>query len=266
MTDSIPIIQANNVSLKRKGLKVIDDISITLSPGDFHILLGPNGAGKSTLLNILSGDIDATQGEILFENKGIQTFSLNALAKKRTVLPQLNRLMFPMTVFEVCALGRTPFISSNIGVKLSKKDKGIITKVLKLLELESYKNRDYSRLSGGEKQRVQIARILCQQTPVLFLDEPLNALDIMHQLKVLELFQTMCKEGYSILCVMHDINLSLKYATKLSVLKSGKLLFQGDSEALRNSNKLGEAFDVQSYSADVNQLEFRLNDFSSLSE
>ena len=249
-----PVIKANNIHLRVKGKTIINDVSLVLSPGDFHVLLGPNGAGKSSLLNVMSGDKPVSDGQVLYNDRLISHWSLKDLSKTRAVLPQLNLFMFPMSVFEVCALGRTPFIRSN----LKSYDREIIAQVLTQLDLIEYRERDYSQLSGGEKQRVQIARILCQQTPVIFFDEPLNALDIMHQLKVLDLMKSLSLKGRSILCVMHDVNLALRYATSLSVLKAGSLLFQGTPSQLKISRKLDEALNVESYECDSREIGFRL--------
>ncbi len=220
---------------------VLNKVSLELAQGDIHMLLGPNGAGKSTLLKILSAEIQASFGEVRLQGKMLKQYSLQQLAQQRAVLSQLNHFMFPMTVYEVCALGRTPYM----GARLSQQDKSAIGKALELLELSSYSSKDYSNLSGGEQQRVHIARVLCQETPLLFLDEPLSALDIRYQFKLLDLLADFAKQGKTILCVMHDINLSLRYGSHLTFLKQGEVVFQGRPQEIDSAEMFERVYDVK---------------------
>lgn len=234
------VLAAKALSFTRDKKTTIDGVSLALKKGDFHIILGPNGAGKSTLLKILSGELKASAGEILLHGKAIQDYSLKALSKKRAVLPQLNKFIFPMSVYEVCALGRTPYMGS----KLNTEDKKFIDQALSACDLQTYAEKEYSKLSGGEQQRVQIARILCQNTELLLLDEPFSALDIRHQIQLMDLLVGLSQQGKTIVCIMHDINLALRYATELTFLKEGKLLFQGAPHLANQASLYQEVYGV----------------------
>lgn len=234
------MLAAKKISFVRDKKSLIDQVSIALDKGDFHVVLGPNGAGKSTLLKLLSGELTASAGDIMLDGKAIKHYSLKALSKKRAVLPQLTKFIFPMTVYEVCALGRTPYM----GTTLNAEDKQKIDEALALCDLQHYAQQDYSKLSGGEQQRVQIARILCQNTELLLLDEPFSALDIRHQIQVMELLEKLRSEGKIILCIMHDINLALRYATELSFLKEGKIIFQGKPAEANQPVLYEQVYDV----------------------
>lgn len=241
------VLTASSICLLRSDKRfpgqeaILNKVSLNLRQGDFHIVLGPNGAGKSTLLKILSGDSKVSSGEVLLDNKPLSSYSLKQLALKRAVLSQRYHFMFPMTVYEVCALGRTPYM----GTRLSQDDKRAIDEALTLLELQAHAHKDYSNLSGGEQQRVQIARVLCQETDLLFLDEPLSALDIRHQIKLLDLLKQFSQQGKTILCVMHDINLALRYASHLSFLKQGRVAFQGKAQEINNAAIIESIYGVQ---------------------
>lgn len=225
------LLEAKELYFKRDKKSILQDVSLQLNRGDLHIVLGPNGAGKSSLLKILSGELtgelsrelSGVSGSVVFDGKNLSDYSLKELAKKRAVLAQLNYFLFPMNVFEVCALGRTPYMGSSLNIE----DKKIINESLQAVELQDFTELAYSSLSGGEQQRVHIARILCQNTELLLLDEPVSALDIRFQIQLMNLLQRLVSEGKSVLCVMHDINLALRYATQLTFLKEGKIIFQG---------------------------------------
>jgi len=235
------LLDACALSFTRDKKKVINEVSLKLHKGDFHVVLGPNGEGKSTLLKLLAGELETNVGDIRFDGKKLNRFSLKELSKKRAVLPQLNQFLFPMSVYEVCALGRTPYMGSTLNLE----DKKIIEESLIAVDMWSYADQEYSKISGGEQQRVQIARILCQQTDLLLLDEPFTALDIKHQIELMELLVGLTCKGKTILCIMHDINFALRYASHLSFLKDGRLAFQGVPEDIKNAEVIESVYDVK---------------------
>lgn len=246
--DNSIVLAAEALSFERDNKKILNQVSLSLTKGDLHIVLGPNGAGKSTLIKLLSNELQPDTGSIQLGGKDLAEYSSKALSHYRAVLPQLRHLAFPMTVYEVCALGRTPYM----GASLESEDKKIIEESLLAVDMQAFSDQDYASLSGGEQQRVHIARVLCQSTEVLFLDEPLSALDIRHQIQVMNLLLTLRDKGKTILCIMHDLNLALRYASKLTFLKQGKVIFQG-SPAQANTPDLYE--ELYGVSAKVSQSE-----------
>ncbi len=181
------MIQALNITYQAKEKTLLRNASLTLDNGKITAILGSNGAGKSTLLKCLSGGLTPTNGSIMLEDKALQTYPLRDLAKKRAVLSQSPEIGFPFTVLEIVLMGRAPHQQNPI------KDHEIAIEALQLVDAANLKDRLLPTLSGGEQQRVHLARVLAQlweqQDCYLFLDEPTSALDIKHQHQVLELLK-----------------------------------------------------------------------------
>jgi len=242
------ILQALSLSFSGVGrranantdIKILDEVSVELNQGDFHILLGPNGAGKSSLIKVLAGLNEFESGNLVFGGKAIAEYSLAELAKKRAVLSQDSEVVFPVKVREVIALGRSPYA----GLSLSKADKRVVEEVISLMQLDEFSEQPVNLLSGGERKRVQIARVLCQDTELIYFDEPLNSLDVKYQLKVLELFRSLCKKGKTVVCAMHDLNLAFEFASHITLLKNGKVIIQGEVEQVTNKEVLESVYEV----------------------
>jgi len=192
-------------------------VSAEFHPGEFNMILGPNGSGKSTFLKIFSGEIHANEGNVFYAEKQIRTIKTDELAKYRAVMSQQPELSFPLTVDEVVMMGRYPHFNFNP----NKKDESICGEVMERMNLRSFSDRNYLTLSGGEKQRVQFARVLAQvwEQPqagyrYLFLDEPLASLDIKYQQEFLQVAREFVKTGTVLIAVLHDINLAIQYADR----------------------------------------------------
>ncbi len=244
MTKSAPFMKLENVSIKTSNGKVlVSEISYELQAGKVMVIIGPNGAGKSSLLKAIAGDITYS-GSI----------SINGLAeipklraRQVAVLPQLSLLNFPYRVSEVVGLARIPH---NTG---RKSDDQIIKDALELMDISFLTNRLYTELSGGEKQRVQLARVLaqvwnCEDAPnearLLLLDEPTTALDLGHQQQLMNAIRTLAQQGVTVVMVLHDINLAAHYAdTVLALLCSQQLAFGSVNEVITSAN-IRSLFDV----------------------
>lgn len=218
----------NNISLQRAGRRVLDQVNIRVAPGQVHALLGPNGAGKSSLLAVLAGDCPAT-GEVSINDQPIGTFGAAQLARRRAVLPQIDELRFGFRVREVVAMGTLPWPALSAGERAAW-----VAQSLALTSIEALAERRYTQLSGGERARVQLARVLCQlrfaaaeHCRVLLLDEPTAHLDLAHQQQCLRCIRQAADAGLAILVVMHDPNLALQYADIASVLSNGRCVAQG---------------------------------------
>lgn len=229
--------------------QIVNDISANFLPGEFTMILGPNGSGKSSFLKIFSGELKHYQGSIFYHRKKITSIKKEELAKTRAVMSQQAELSFPLSVEEVVMMGRYPHFEFNP----AKKDKAICEEVIERLNLSSFKDRNYITLSGGEKQRVQFARVLAQlwEEPkegyrYLFLDEPLNNLDISYQHEFLKTATEFARHKTVLVAVMHDINLALQYADKLLFFKEGKLIAQGQPETIVTPHLIEEVFAVKS--------------------
>ena len=221
------MIEIKHLSVRIDNKPVLTDINLTIAAGKVTALLGPNGAGKSTLLKSLCQETDIEAGKILLDNRPIHEWDRIELAKTLAVLPQHASLTFPFKVSEVVAMGLYPLsVSRSQGAE-------IVDQQLHRLDLLSLKHRSYPTLSGGEKQRVQLARVLTQlqqasRPPILLLDEPTSALDLAQQHRVLALAKALAHEqNYAVIIVLHDLNQASRYADNLVVLEQGQIVSQG---------------------------------------
>jgi iron complex transport system ATP-binding protein len=226
----------------------LSGIDLHFEPGKFNMVLGPNGSGKSTFLKIFSGEITGHQGTIFYGTQNIKNIKKEVLAKHRAVMSQQPELSFPLSVEEVVMMGRYPHFDLNPG----KKDIGICTEVMQRMNLVDFKFRNYLTLSGGEKQRVQFARVLAQvwETPAdgyryLFLDEPLASLDIKYQQQFLHLASTFADARTVLVAVIHDINLAIQYGDALFFLKNGELVAAGPPAGIVTEALVENVFNVQ---------------------
>jgi iron complex transport system ATP-binding protein len=221
-------LQLNNLTVAPWGNTLLEDINFTLEPGEVLGVIGPNGAGKTTLLNTIAGDIALHSGEYLVHGKPYREWERRSLAQKMAYLQQLSLLNFPYTVEEVILLGRSPH---DTGIT---HDREILEEVLQLADITDLRDRLYTRLSGGEKQRVQLARVFSQiwqqnamEGTLLLLDEPTTALDIQHQQGTADAIRKLTGKGCAVVLVVHDFNAIASLATQLLALKNGKQVAMG---------------------------------------
>ena len=241
------MLKTENIHYSIGKKSILNGISAAFNPGEFNMILGPNGSGKSTFLKIFSGEINKYNGSVFYGEEKITTLKKEELAKHRAVMSQQPELSFPLMVEEVVMMGRYPHFS----FAPNKRDESICNQVMERMNLISFKERNYLTLSGGEKQRVQYARVLAQiwGKPAeghryLFLDEPLTSLDINYQQEFLQIAREFTNEGTVLIAVMHDINLAIQYADKLFFLKEGKLIAHGSPKDIMHETLIKEVFNV----------------------
>lgn len=217
------VLSAKQVSMAYGKHKVLDDISIDIRAGQVTTLLGPNGAGKSTLLKLLCGEIPS-QCDIRYFGRSRQQWKPNDLAKRLGMLPQYSTLSFPFLAQEVVELGSIPLGLTN------QQTKELARKYMQITGVEHLGQRLYPSLSGGEKQRIHLARVLVQlehsdRQKILMLDEPTSALDLAHQHNTLKIARSLADENCcAVVVVLHDLNLAAQYSDRLIVLSQGKLV------------------------------------------
>lgn len=220
---------------------IVEEVSLELNPGEILAVLGPNGAGKSTFFKILSGDLKCKHGEIGYNGHDIHRLKSRELAEVRAVMPQHTQVNFPFTVQEVVELG---LISAKV-----KDAPKLIREVLEATNTEHLKGQVFNTLSGGEKQRVQLARVLVQiweNKPFpryLLLDEPTSSLDIAQQHAVLKILKTLKTRNIGILVILHELNLAAQYADKIALLKDGAIAKIGPVEEVLEERILAHVFD-----------------------
>ncbi|MFO8020012.1 MAG: ABC transporter ATP-binding protein [Promethearchaeia archaeon] len=207
---------------------VLNDINFQIPRGEFIGVVGPNGSGKSTLLKNIIGILEPQEGEIILNGKGLGDCSGREIAKKIGYVPQNNNRIFPTTVFDTVLMGRKPYINWME----TTHDKKIVAEALELLNLGEFALRHINELSGGERQKVFIARALVQQPEYFILDEPTNNLDLRHKLEVLNILEQFTEMNASVIVAIHDLNLALQFCKRIIILKKGRIFADGDKNVL----------------------------------
>ena len=236
-------LHVENVSFSYENQNIIEDIHLHVKKGEFVGLLGPNGSGKSTILKTLYRALDPDGGKVLLNDEDLLKMKIKRVAQEVGVVGQENDLPFDFKVEEIVGMGRNPYKRLFEGD--TKEDKAVVENALKQTGIEALAKRNYIQLSGGEKQRVLIARVLAQQTDLLILDEPTNHLDIYYQLQMFDLVKGL---GVTALAAIHDLNIAALYCDRLYVVKDGRLYKAGTPEEILTPEVI---FDVYGIRADV---------------
>lgn len=238
------MIKINNLSYAVGNKQILQNISLEAHPGQLLAIIGPNGAGKSTLLKLLCKEIKSPKGTIFIHNRDIHSYGYKELALYRSVLSQANEISINFKVDEMVMMGRYP----HFDVHPSAEDSDIVREVLRDMGITHLQDRDYYSLSGGEKQRVQLARVLAQiyhhPKGILFLDEPINGLDMQYQQIILEKAKEMAKRNFTVICILHDINFAMRYADKTLILKDGKRMDYGDPNVIITAETLLKTYNT----------------------
>ncbi|KRB61846.1 iron ABC transporter [Rhizobium sp. Root708] len=223
------MIEVSGVSIRLSGKTIVRNVAFVASAGKLTAIAGPNGSGKTTTMKAVSGELPY-DGSVRINESEVKSLAPWQLATARGVLPQASAISFPFTVREIVRIGLTSGLNKN-----PEKAERTTAKALAAVDLEGYEGRFYQQLSGGEQQRVQLARVLCQiSEPIvdgkpswLLLDEPVSSLDISHQLTIMRLARAFCDNGGGVIAVMHDLNLTALFADQILLMKSGELAAVG---------------------------------------
>jgi iron complex transport system ATP-binding protein len=222
---------------------ILHSVSLNVRGGELLALVGPNGAGKSTLIRVVSGVTPARAGEVLLDGANLLRSSPARRARSIAVVPQLIHLPDAFTVGEIVMLGRTPHLPLWGGE--GRKDCEIAWRAMRHTHIEALIDRRVDELSGGEQQRVVIARALTQEPRVLLLDEPTAHLDLKHQIAVLELIKSLAHEhGLAVLLTLHDLNLAALYADRIALMEEGRVVAQGAVGEVLTADRLSAVYGV----------------------
>lgn len=225
------------------GRKVIvDDVSISVDPGQTLGLIGPNGSGKSSLIRLLAGLRAPSSGEVMLGTRSMSGFSRRDLARRVAVVEQHSATEANVTVLDIVRLGRTPHRSALS--PWTSEDDGIVDEALHRVGLEDRRSQVWHTLSGGERQRVQLARALAQSPSFLILDEPTNHLDIQHQIEILRLVSEL---PVTTIVAIHDLNLAARFCDRLAVLSQGKLVASGTPLEILTEPMISDVFGVEAH-------------------
>jgi iron complex transport system ATP-binding protein len=231
-------ISATDVGVVIDGTAILSSVSIDIVAGEVLALVGPNGAGKSTLLAVLGGDVRASTGSVSLGGRGIHSYRHLELARLRSVLTQENQVSFPFTVAEVVAMGRSPWERTPS----RDDDETAIADAIEATDVAHLVARRYTSLSGGEKARVSLARVLAQRAATVFLDEPTAALDLRHQEEVMACARTLAASGIAVVVVLHDLSLAAAYADRVALIAGGSLRAVGTPAEVITADLVEEVY------------------------
>ena len=220
---------------------MLHDVCFTIGDNDFAGILGPNGSGKSTLIKCINRILKVKKGEILIDNKNVNSFDSRQLARIVSYVPQYTNNNNTSTVYEILELGRCPYINW----KLKSSDRDVIDKTIEDFHLQAFVNKQFSQLSGGEQQKIKIARALVQEPQVLLLDEPTNNLDLKHQVEVLSLLSDIVKSrGITVIMAIHDLNLAARFSLSVLLLSKGRIVDSGAPEEVINQQNVRDVYGI----------------------
>ncbi|MCP3974592.1 MAG: ATP-binding cassette domain-containing protein [bacterium] len=226
------LLLARELTYRVGDAHLLHGVDVSAKPGELVAVLGPNGAGKSTLINLLAGDLEPTSGEVVLGGDSISALDHRRLARLRAVLGQTRPNDNPFTVAEVVAMGAHSRRGSDMDLTL----------VMEAMDVAHLADRVVATLSGGEQTRVSLARVLVQATPLVLLDEPLAALDIAHQERVLKHLRVVCEEGRTVVAVFHDLNAAAGHADRFVLLSAGEVAAEGSADEVLDAEVLSRVY------------------------
>ena len=242
MVVNTKLFEVKNISFSYDGEEIFENISFSIDKGDVLCILGPNGTGKTTMIKCLNGLHDIESGDILINGKNIKKLSFKEISRHIGYIPQSHVPSFPFKVFDVVLMGRAPYL--NLTDSPKKEDVEIATDALKTLGIEYLKDKEYTNLSGGERQLVFLARVLCQKPDMLILDEPTSHLDFGNQIKLLEIIDNLSKSGLAIIMSSHFPDHAFLSSTKVAIMKDKKFIDFGTPDEVVNEENLKKAYSI----------------------
>ncbi|MFW5998886.1 MAG: ABC transporter ATP-binding protein [Bacillota bacterium] len=225
-------LNLNELNFSYNGTKILNNINLTLNKGEILSLIGPNGSGKTTLLKCINKILKPDSGIIKLNELNIENFSLKEMAQNLGYVPQEDQSRFPVTVFDAILMGRKPYIRW----KPSAEDLNIVKNIIQKLNIENISLKSINELSGGQKQKVLLGRVLAQKPEIILLDEPTSNLDLKHQLETLNIIKKLSRENISVIIAIHDLSLAERYSDKFVLLNKGKVFAAGGREIISEEN------------------------------
>lgn len=222
------------------GAEILAGVTLDIAYGRVLALVGPNGAGKSTLLSVLTGDAAPSAGTVELDGRPLAQWRARELSRARSVLLQSHQVAFSFTTADVVEMGRAPWINTE----RADDDDRLIAEALARADVSHLRDREFPSLSGGEKARVSLARVLAQDTPVVLLDEPTAALDLRHQEDVLRIARELAGEGRAVVVVLHDLSLAGAYADEVAVIDHGRLVAHGEPAEVLVEERIEEVYGI----------------------
>lgn len=239
------MIRIEHLSYSFGKQPILNDISLHVAQGSFTALLGPNGCGKTTLLRCIGGLLKPQSGTVILQGKELRDYNPRQLAQQLSFVRQQASTDFEFTAFDLVMMGRNPY-QKHLESE-SQSDRQLVEQCMRQTNTWHLRDSFPREMSGGELQRVMIARALAQSTPIMLLDEPTSNLDIAHQFDIMEMLSNICqRQGKTILLVVHDLNLALRYCPQAVLLHNYGIIAHGAIENVLTSNNIRTAFGIES--------------------
>lgn len=237
------IIDATPLSVRYPGAEglALDAVPLRLAPGELVAVVGPNGSGKTTLLRALLGTTPLSQGRVQIHGRPLTSWAARDLAREIGVVAQREEAVFPLRVRETVALGRYAHLGPVAAP--GEHDQRVVTEAMERADIVALADRRTDTLSGGEWQRVRIARALAQEPRALLLDEPTASLDVRHEMEILELAHGLCAGGIGVLLITHHLNLAARYASRMLLLHHGRVAAEGPPPTVLRADILASVFE-----------------------
>ncbi len=249
------MIEVKNVTAGYDKKQILNGVSFKVDEGEALSIVGQNGCGKSTLLRVMCGTLDFS-GDVIIDGKSIKKYKPRELAKKVSMLSQTTQLYFNYTVYDTVLMGRYPHQKGGLFNTTTAKDRKIVEDALKVVEMYDYKDRTVDELSGGQLQRVFLAKIIAQDPDVVLLDEPTNHLDLVYQVELVEFLKKWGKEkNKTIIGVIHDLNLAMELSPKTLFMNDGNIASLGDNQDVFTSKEFKSIYGVDVINYMVNSFE-----------
>ena len=254
------MVELRGISYRAGDARILDGVTVRFEPGRFNVILGPNGAGKTTLLRIATGLAKPSTGDVLYDDRAVESFDRAELACTRAVLSQHVDLAFPLPTIDVVMMGRYPHYDRVA----TARDRDIVRRALDIVGMTEKAEQPYPTLSGGEQQKVNLARVLAQiwnfdepatgaprRHRYLFLDEPTSSLDVHYQLHLLDVARSLLDYGCTVIAILHDLNVALEYGGHFVLLEAGRVAVEADSADAIGQSDLERIFRVRARRLDA---------------
>ncbi len=241
MTNAAPRLSAKNINVRYGGHSIVSNADLVLNAGELMILAGPNGAGKTTLARAMAG-LSQFDGEVLLNGVALSALSPRKRARAMAYLPQGHQYHWPMTVADIVALGREPH--SDMFSRRSAADREAIEAALRMTGVENLADRTITTLSGGERARVALSRALATEASVIIADEPIASVDERNQLIIMELLRTIARGGTTVLAIIHDLSLAMRFADRVALMQNGRIVANDAPQVVLTTERIADIFGV----------------------